>query len=288
MRWVYILKCDGNNYYVGETKRLYRRFWEHQNGNGCINTITYEPEEIVAIYKVNTICKFLNYNEYVNDILDSSCQEKYDGFNNLRQFNDEVEDDDEYDNLYDNFYAENNMIECLMTHNIDSWNKFRGGKYTRFDIDYNYPNNKYIKDLPLCECGLPCDVKKNEDNNYLYFRCAKKNMWDKLRNKFNIDDEPCKFFMEYTKDKKLRLEENKKFEDRKKNLKELFKKSYWLKNIELNEDNFPRQCVGGCNRTSKSIKLTYNNQKRNLCFDCFFEKNEDLKNKYDSDSELDF
>jgi predicted GIY-YIG superfamily endonuclease len=284
MRWVYILKCEGNNYYVGETKRLYRRFWEHQNGRGCINTITYEPEEIVAIYKVNTICKFLNYNKYVNDILDSSCQEKYDGFNKLRQFNDEVEDDDEYDNLY----AENNMIECLMTHNIDNWNKFRGGKYTRFDIDYNYPNNKYIKDLPLCECGLPCDVKKNEDNNYLYFRCSKKNMWDKLRNNFNIDDEPCNFFMEYTKDKKLRLEENKKFEDRKKNLKELFKKSYWLKNIELNEDNFSRQCVGGCNRTSKNIKLTYNNQKRNLCFDCFFEKNEDLKNKYDSDSELDF
>ena len=64
-----------------------------------------------------------------------------------------------------------------------------------------------------------------------------------------------------------------------KKLKELFKKSFWLKNVEINDENYPNQCIGGCNRTSKSIKLTYANQKRNLCFDCFIEKNEELKNK---------
>jgi hypothetical protein len=45
-------------------------------------------------------------------------------------------------------------------------------------------------------------------------------MWDKLREEFDIDDEPCNFFMEYTKDKQLKLNENKRFEDRNKNLKE--------------------------------------------------------------------
>ena len=70
-----------------------------------------------------------------------------------------------------------------------------------------------LKDLPLCKCGLPCDIKKN--------------MWNKLREEFDIDDEPCNFFMEYTKDKQLKLNENKQFEDKNKNLKELFKKSYW-------------------------------------------------------------
>jgi hypothetical protein len=46
--------------------------------------------------------------------------------------------------------------------------------------------------------------------------------------------------------------------------------------------NYPKQCVGGCNRTSESIKLTYANQKRNLCFDCFIEKNEELKNNHNN------
>ena len=32
MRWVYILRCEDD--YVGETTRLYRRFWEHQSVNG--------------------------------------------------------------------------------------------------------------------------------------------------------------------------------------------------------------------------------------------------------------
>ena len=206
MRWVYILRCEDDYYYVGETKRLYRRFWEHQGGIGGSNTSNYIPEEIVAIYKVDTICKFIDYNDYVNKIIDGVWHENYKGFK-LRDFNDEC---DEYQ--YDNLYAENNIAECLMIHNKDEWNKIRGGKYTRFDIEYKYPDNDYIKDLPLCKCELPCDIKKNEDKNYLYFRCAKKNMWDKLREEFDIDDEPCNFFMEYTKDKQLKLNENKRFE----------------------------------------------------------------------------
>lgn len=274
MKWVYILKCEGGYYYVGETKRLYRRFWEHQGGIGGLNTTTYVPEEIVAIYKVDTICKFLEYNEYVNKIIDGIWHEKYKGFK-LRDFNDELE---ECQN--DNLYAENNIAECLMIHNTDNWNKIRGGKYIRLDIEYKYPENDYIKYLPLCNCGLPCDIKKNEDKNYLYFRCAKKNMWDKLREEFDIDDEPCNFFMEYIKDKQLKIEENNNFKERSQALKELFKKSFWLKNVEVNDENYPHQCIGGCNRTSESIKLTYINKKRNLCFDCFFEKNEELKNKY--------
>lgn len=34
MHWVYILLCDDDYYYVGETSRLYRRLWEHQGGIG--------------------------------------------------------------------------------------------------------------------------------------------------------------------------------------------------------------------------------------------------------------
>lgn len=64
-----------------------------------------------------------------------------------------------------------------------------------------------------------------------------------------------------------------------KRCKELFKKSYWLKNVEVNDETYPHQCIGGCGRTSKSIKLTYFDEKRNLCFDCFIDKNDELAKK---------
>lgn len=269
MKWVYILQCEDNYFYVGETTRLYRRFWEHQSGLGGVNTSIYIPVGIVAIYKVDTICKFIDYNDYINKIIDGNC-ERYTIFK-LRDFNDECE---EY--KYSKLEAENNITECLMIHNKDTWDKIRGGKYTRFDVEYKYPMNDYIKDLPLCKCGLPCDIRKNEDKNYLFFRCAKKNMWKEFKEIFDIEDEPCNYFMEYTKDKQLKLEQ----EDRSETLKELFKKSFWLNNVEINDENYPYQCIGGCGRTSKSKKLSYKNEKRNLCFDCFIEKNEELSKKY--------
>ena len=59
MQWVYILKCSDDYYYVGETNRLYRRFWEHQEGIGGLNTSTYIPECIVSIYKIKTLSFFV-------------------------------------------------------------------------------------------------------------------------------------------------------------------------------------------------------------------------------------
>tara|TARA_Y100000389_G_scaffold133476_1_gene130981 strand:+ start:158 stop:460 length:303 start_codon:yes stop_codon:yes gene_type:complete len=75
-------------------------------------------------------------------------------------------------------------------------------------------------------------------------------------------------------------QETNQLENRSSELSKLFKKSFWLKNVEINDENYPRQCLGGCNRTSKSIKITYENVKRNLCYDCFIEKNQELENKY--------
>ena len=80
MKWVYILQCEDNYFYVGETTRLYRRFWEHQNGKGGINTSCLKPENIVAIYKVDTLVKFMDYNDYVNKIIDGIWHEKYTNF----------------------------------------------------------------------------------------------------------------------------------------------------------------------------------------------------------------
>ena len=183
----------------------------------------------------------------------------------------------EYD--YDNLEAENNITECLMINNKDNWEKIRGGKYTRF-IEYKFPINEYVKELPICKCGIPCDIKKNEDKNYLFFRCAKKNMWDSLKEQFDIDEEPCNFYMEYSKDKQFRFEETTKFEDRNKTLKELFKKSYWLKNIPECNNTELDFCIGGCNKGDGYNKISYRYKERNLCYDCFINKNEELTKKY--------
>ena len=286
MKWVYILKCEDDHYYVGETTRLYRRFWEHSGGCGGLNTSVYIPESIVAIYKVNTLGKFFQYNSNVIDTINNNStryiQKGYDKWL-LQNFNDDVEDE------YDNLQAENNITECLMINNKDSWEKIRGGKYTRFNVEYKYPVNNYINELPLCKCGLPCDIRKNEDKNYLFFRCAKKNMWENLKEVFDIDEEPCDFYMEYSKDKQLRLEETKKFEDRKKILKELFRKSFWLDNVEEDIEGEAGLCVS-CNKyvwsdrqgRYKNNGIEYNSKQLLLCFDCFIDKNEELSKKYNT------
>ena len=46
------------------------------------------------------------------------------------------------------------------------------------------------------------DIKKNEKDNYLFFRCAKKNMCSDMVNKLeycelDVDDEACNYFMKY-------------------------------------------------------------------------------------------
>jgi hypothetical protein len=272
MHWVYILKCQNDHYYIGETTRLYRRFWEHNSGKGGVNTYTYTPETVVAIYKVNMLGMFFEYDYLIDGAIEGGCDYKpY----KLKKFDDKLDD---YD--YNGRDVENNITECLMIHNKETWNKIRGGKYTHFNVTYKFPINDNIQNLPICKCGLPCDVKKNQEKNYLFFRCAKKNMWEEFKEQFDIDEEPCNFYMEYSRDKPFKLEETKKFEDRKRILKELFKKSFWLKNIPECDNTEPDVCIGCCNKGYDYTKVTYSYKERNLCFDCFIDKNDELSKKY--------
>ena len=267
MRWIYILKCKDDYYYVGETTRLWRRFWEHDKGNGGINTSIFIPENIVAIYKVSTIGKFLDYN---NRIVNNSFNIYFnrnskllDEFNNLQN-----------DDYYDHLFIENNITECLMINNKDNWRKIRGGKYTRFNVEYSHPNNKYIENLPICNCGLPCDIRKNEENNYLYFRCAKKNMWSEMKEEFDIQDEPCNFFMKYTKD----IEYNRQYFKKKKIIRDLVNRSFWLNQL-IGEQY--EQCIGGCGKVyDEDNTIRYLRKPINLCFDCFINKNNELYKKH--------
>jgi len=259
MRWIYILQCQDNHYYVGETKKLYSRFWQHKNESGGVNTSIYPVINIIAIYPLNKVGRFIEYNEKVN--------------NNDYSF-DLYEDFDKYcdEDEYCQYWVENNIVEKMIYIHKDNWKNIRGGKYTRFDIDYKYPNNKTINDLPSCKCGLPCDIRKNEKKNYLYFRCPKKNMWDDIKELFDIEDEPCDFFMKYNKDKyyKKIYEKNK--------IKLLTNKSYWLKSLVGSQYQY---CIGGCGKDYDGDNtIRYSGKSINLCFDCFINKNNELRRKY--------
>ena len=282
MHWIYIRKCydnfDNQFYYVGETKRLYRRFIEHEDDK-CLNTFdTYSYP--VAIYKKDKISNFLEYNQEIyklNNDDNYPLETYFSGYNNPKYILDNFEYLEDNDN-YSKYYAENNIAECLMIHNKNNWENIRGGKYTRFDCNYKFPKNKHIEFLPLCKCGLPCDVKKNEDKNYLFFRCSKKNMWDSFREEFDIDDEPCNFYKEYTEDKIIKTMCNKK----EKKIKNLLKKSYWLMNIKEDSSDPYGYCVGNCKKQNMNYNyIKYGGRYRTLCYDCFINKNKELQEKYD-------
>lgn len=294
MHWIYILKCydcddcDGigeSIHYVGQTKRLYSRFWEHASGCGGTNTSVFTPQELVAIYKVSEISKFINYNEKIININNDKNLEwtYHTGFNNphyvLNNWDDITYQTDDF------IQCENNIAECLMIHNKNNWENIRGGKYVRFDCAYKFPNNDFIKELPLCNCGLPCDVKKHKNKNSLYFRCAKKNMWDDFKENFeeiDVEYDPCKFYREYFTDIELRIGKKKEFENRKKILKELFSKSQWLKNIHDDSSDPYGKCIGECGKSNSNYKhIKYGWRKITLCYDCFIDKNDELKQNYD-------
>ena len=273
MRWIYILQCKDECLYVGETSRLYRRFWEHMSGLGGLNTSIYPPINIIAIYSAHRLGKFF---EYITKVKNADYNLNYNIYFDrggiIEHFNDD--DEEEYNYEYNYLWIENNIAERIMLENETRWKKVRGGKYVRFDAEYAFPNNISLNELPNCKCGIPCDIKKNEQHNYLYFRCAKKNMWNKMREEFDINDVPCSFFMKYTNDITYKTE----YEKRKKLIQTLTAKSYWLKSLC---GGMYEHCVGGCGKDyDGNNTVRYLNKAINLCFDCFINKHEELTKKH--------
>ena len=66
-------------------------------------------------------------------------------------------------------------------------------------------------------------------------------MWSNMKDEFDIQDEPCNYFMKYSKDIEYKIYYDKK----KKNIKELVKNSYWLQHLVGEHHEF---CVGGCGK----------------------------------------
>jgi hypothetical protein len=122
MRWVYILHCENDTYYVGQTSRLYRRFWEHESGKGGVNTFENPPEEILAIYPVNRLGNFIKYKSNIDN---NMCSENiYFKRGIINDF-----DEDEGDEGWCSLFIEDFITEKLMIDNKDKI--IIGGKYIR-------------------------------------------------------------------------------------------------------------------------------------------------------------
>jgi putative endonuclease len=55
MAWVYILRCSDRSYYVGSTRNLEHRVWQHSTGAGSRYTSTRLPIELVFAQEYDNV-----------------------------------------------------------------------------------------------------------------------------------------------------------------------------------------------------------------------------------------
>ena len=223
MHWVYLLKCEKGRYYIGETKRLYRRFSEHKNpdivsSNQCYD---YEPIWIFGIYSVINNLIYKKYskllttnNENSNECeicehilpewwfkckgnyLCTSCDKDYyltsfykDRECNIKLINDlddilEIFDDKYKCSKKDALSFEEDIALFKMKQLKDKWYKVRGSKYNKDFIKDN-PSIDYKYTRPCCKCStkIPAEIHIYDDK--MYFRCFKKS---KISKSFDMDE----------------------------------------------------------------------------------------------------
>ena len=182
--------------YVGETEFLFKRLTQHIRGKGGKNTHVHVPKKLIGLYRLNDNQSFYQY-----------ISAKKRGIS----IKDTVET---WAELGDNLFIENRFTERLLWERRNNheygtgneWYRIRGGKYTRENLDESMeiartmcqrpnripgtlslqtPVDNFIEDQvvdrPLCQCGMPCEVKI-KDKKLIYFVCALKNVFENLRN----------------------------------------------------------------------------------------------------------
>ena len=209
VHWIYIVKCEDDFIYVGETIHLYKRLAQHISGYGGKNTHSHIPKKLIGLYKLNDNQSFYQYNSAV----------KFGNKNNIQSVI------NEWGIWGDNLFIENKFTERLFYERQNNheygtgieWYRVRGGKYTRESLDDSMYNAKElcerpnripgsihmttpidnlskedIVDRPMCYCEMPCEVKLSKDKTKIYYVCAIKNIWNDFFNGIDVD-KPCNF-----------------------------------------------------------------------------------------------
>ena len=205
VHWVYILRCTGqkdtwsskginDKIYVGETIRLYTRLREHTlRAVGSCTTSEFYPNRLVGLYKLENHLLYINNKE--NSIHHKMYNEGY---------------MDKLENKQDALNLENTLTEMYMQAMGPKWENVYGGKYHNGNRPYDNPGEEAEFNRPFCNCKIPADIK--EYNDKIYWRCSRKNIWDKLH-EYIVDKlglklqnivKPCKFYREYTEGEKFK------------------------------------------------------------------------------------
>ena len=280
VHWVYVLECEDEYIYVGETTRLFRRFEEHRKSRGGINTQNHTPTKLIGLYKVNDNYSFMQYRNTIRS----------------GEYNPFLVD--EWENDGDNLLVENHITERFLYERRENdsygggleWYKVRGGKYTRQTMDetvsmYKRASEKEgrtchvenpildipvdtIVDRPLCYCRCPSEVKLSKDKSKIYFVCALKNVWGDFFSDLQIDA-PCSFWQLYTEDTHVKDQyEVVKARSREK----------WVLNVPLSMYKIhPEPCIS-CKKTE--YLTIWNGGSRRLCQTCILAKYDYLKETY--------
>ena len=168
VHWIYVLECEDDYIYVGETTRLFRRFREHLYRNGSVNTSIHEPVRLIGLYKLNDNYSFYKYRNEIRN-----------GEYNPFTINEWLDKANEQNHLF----IENRITELYFSLRSKSdermdfryedgdWWKIRGGKYIQQYINnpFNNINEEDILDRPMCGCELPCEVKISNNGERIYF-----------------------------------------------------------------------------------------------------------------------
>jgi len=263
VHWVYVLECEDDYIYVGETTRLFSRFREHLEHRGGANTYRHTPLRLIGLYKVNENTAFM---EYRNAILG-------DDYNQFLL--------DNWGENGDNLTIENHITERFFYERRDKAGgleyKVRGGKYTRDDDDTVYLSysptiriipTEQIVDRPLCKCGNPSEVKLSKDKSKIYFVCALKNVWPEFCSNLEVGD-PCNFWQLYNEDLTLKT----RYESVK-----MLSRELWVANIPASLYKIhPEPCIS-CEKTN--YLPVFNGGVRRLCQSCLSTKYDSLKEQY--------
>lgn len=260
MNWIYILKCNNNNFYVGETTRLFRRLREHTIGKATDFTKNNKPYKLCAIYKL------ANSENQVNEFLEDTFSE--------------------YDFLEDNnkklsLKLENEITLMLMKILDNNWKNVYGGKFNKNFLPEKNPSSNLHLNRPFCKCNLPSDL--NEYKSKKYWRCSKKNFWDELKEFIRKDlnfpiEEACNFYRIYKENDNFQIFENKKKEN--KNYYTI-DNSYWLKNIPNIDNKLEYNFCVSCDFNMRSKKnIIYFDEQKSLCTNCFYNNYKKLSQKY--------
>lgn len=268
VHWIYVLECDDDYIYIGETTRLFRRFREHIYHNGSVNTTRHTPQRLIGLYKVGDNYSFYKYRNEIRN-----------GEYNRFTVNDWGEDEDSANLLIENHFTElyfslrSKIDERLDFRYEDGrWYKIRGGKYTKHLVSNPTinMNPEDILDRPMCHCELPCEVKLSNDATKIYFVCALKNVWEDMEIDLYVET-PCDYFKVYTDDAYI----VKQYEL----IQEKLSKNTWVMNLPTSQYvRRPESCI--LCKKQNYIPIWCYGKTRNVCQPCFSNKFDELQNKY--------